>query len=540
MKLRLPDKTSFTSDEGSFDLSKHNDVEVSVVINDLGHLRVWLTADESSVRYVKLRWNFVEGEKRGEAVKVYGDAWERGYGDLEWRGIVPERCMPWVCAVSNGSDQDPDTSRRFTECFGVKVRPGAMCFWQYDAGGLSLWLDVRCGGEGVILKGRRLDVCEVVFEEYRGVSAFKALREYYSLLCDAPLTPDHKVYGSNDWYYAYGKTSHGDIIVDTKLVASLCEGNEEKPYMVIDSGWEKIKSSAPWNEFGAGKFDDMALLASEMKALGVRPGIWVRPLSDFDFSVYPEGAPQRCVRDGRFLDPSHPDTLAHVKNTMSMICDWGYKLIKHDFSTFDTIGFWGFQRNSAFAADGWHFYDRGKTTAEVFVELNKTIYEAAEGRALVLGCNVIGHLAAGYVHLNRTGDDTSGKEWERTRRYGINTLAFRMLHHQNFYESDADCVGIMGLIDWSLNRKWLEAVASSGTPLFVSPDPKVIGDKERADLKNAYKINSVQADELIPLDWMENVCPEKWLLNGKPISFEWFSENGGESFNPKRKVNPKG
>lgn len=72
--------------------------------------------------------------------------------------------------------------------------------------------------------------------------------------------------------------------------------------------------------------------------------------------------------------------------------------------------------------------------------------------ALILGCNTIGHLGAGYMHINRTADDTSGKCWERTRRIGINSLAFRLSQHRKFYEIDTDCVGIGGPIGWNDNR----------------------------------------------------------------------------------------
>ena len=534
MKLRYPDYFSVFCESRAFETSEHtaafDDVKSDICTTDAKTLCIRLFAKETAVKYLKVRWNFTEKEKRTDIIKVYGDAWERGYGDIEWRGIVPDRYMPWVCAVSNGSDRVSDTQGRFTECFGVKTCPAAMCFWQYDANGITLWLDVRCGGEGVVLNGRTLGVCEILFGEYRDVSAFSALKKYYSLLCDTPLKVDHKIYGNNDWYYAYGQISHSAVIRDAELLADLCRGNTEKPYMVIDAGWEKNHLSAPWGEFREGRFYNMQELASEITARGVYPGIWIRPLRDVRYTVFAEGAPQRCANDGKNLDPSHPDTLAYIKNTVSMLCDWGYKLIKHDFSTFDALGYWGFERKAEFAADGWHFYDRTKTTAEIFIALNKAIYEAAKGKAVVLGCNVIGHLAAGMIHLNRTGDDTSGKDWEKVRKYGINTLAFRMLHHKAFYESDVDCIGITGLIDWQLNRQWLDAVAHSGAPMFVSPDPDVIRETEKADLKIAYKANSVQEDELIPLDWMENVCPERWLLNGKPVTYNWYPKNGTGSF----------
>ena len=63
--------------------------------------------------------------------------------------------------------------------------------------------------------------------------------------------------------------------------------------------------------------------------------------------------------------------------------------------------------------------------------------------------------------MNRTGDDTNGREWERTRKMGVNTLAFRMIQNGIFYMTDADCVGVMGPVPWSLNRLWLDVLARS-------------------------------------------------------------------------------
>jgi len=508
---------------------RQDDISVDITLHR-ETLHVDLTADSTPVKYISLRWNFTDSEKRQDTVKVYGDVWERSYCNLEWRGIVADRMMPWVCAISNGSDQNRDFRGRHTECFGVKTQPNAMCMWQYDTCGVTLWLDVRCGGTGVLLSGRMLSVCDILFADYRETSAFDALRDYYKKLCDEPLTVDHKVYGTNNWYYAYGNTSHGEIMADTHLLMELCGDLENKPYIVLDDGWQKYPCDAPWDTLREGKFHDMKALSEEMQNAGARPGIWVRPLSDGHFEVAEKGSAQRSSCCDLYLDPSHPEVLKYVENTMTMLCDWGFTLIKHDFSTYDTLGFWGFEREKEFAKDGWAFYDRSRTSAEVILELYRVIRKATEGRALVLGCNVIGHLAAGLVHLNRTGDDTSGREWERTRKYGVNALAFRMLHHEAFFLADADCIGIMGEIDWKMNREWLRAVAYSGTPMFVSPKPNVMSESELAELKEAYRVNSIQADTLVPLDWMENITPERWLLNGKETHFNWFEETGIKAF----------
>lgn len=532
MKLRYPDGVQifYESSEGKTvqkDGERFADIIVETGLTE-GCLRVYLTARATPVKYLRMRWNALPEEVRGTPVHVMGDVWERTYGDSVWEGIRPERCMPWVCAVSNGSDQEEDCSGRLTECFGVRVRPGAICFWQYDTHGVTLWMDVRNGGRGVLLEGRKLTVCDVVFGNYENMSAWQAVNSFYAGLCKDPLRADHKVYGSNNWYYAYGNSSRSQILKDAKLIAELCEGFENRPYMVIDDGWTPNHTDGPWisNE----SFGDMRTLADEIRALNVRPGIWVRYLNDSRRQVPGITQEMRLERDPAYLDPSHPLVLRYVREiTQRLVREWGYELIKHDFSTYDIFGFWGMQRRENLAEDGWAFYDRTRTSAEIVVDFYRTILEAAEGKALILGCNVMGHLAAGLVHSNRIGDDTSGLEWNRTRKMGVHTLAYHGVH-SNFFDPDADCVGITGKVDWTLNREWMKLLAASGTPLFVSCDPEIPDEKMKAELREAFRRSSIQEDHLEPVDWMENSSPEWWKVNGVKTHFNWYAPEGTESF----------
>ena len=116
---------------------------------------------------------------------------------------------------------------------------------------------------------------------------------------------------------------------------------------------------------------------------------------------------------------------AYVVATMRRLHGWGYELIKHDFSTFDLTGRWGPAMTDEVTADGWAFADRSRTTAEIIIDHYRSIREGASD-SLLIGCNTMGHLSAGIFELSRTGDDTSGFEWNRVRKMGVNTLAFRM------------------------------------------------------------------------------------------------------------------
>jgi alpha-galactosidase len=152
----------------------------------------------------------------------------------------------------------------------------------------------------------------------------------------------------------------------------------------------------------------------------------------------------------------------------------------------------------------------------------RAIREGA-GDALVLGCNVIGHLAAGLIEIQRTGDDTSGRDWNRTRKMGINTLAFRMPQHEAFFAVDADCVGLTRDVPWALNDPWLDLLARSGTPLFVSAAPDAVGPDQLASLKQAFASAAVPQPAGEPLDWLDTTCPSSWRLGGDETVYDWYS-----------------
>ena len=530
LKVNRPDFIELTTETKTVTAKWENDDynldDINVKLNqDNEHLAIFLTAQTLKVKWIKLRWNNFSWDKN---VRFLGDAWERGYGDMEWKGMNPNRFMPWYfCAKSEAK----------SICYGVKVRPSAMCFWQVDSLGMTLFLDVRCGGSGVNLKGRVIKLADVIACEMRDCTSFEAMQEFCGQMCEDPILPKYPVYGSNNWYYAYGKSSESEILADCDYILNLTKDIENKPYMVIDDCWQEHHrlneyNGGPWTK-GNEKFPDMKALADKLVQKGVRPGIWMRLLLNEDENIKNEWR----LSHNNCIDPTNPEALNYIKEDIKRICNWGYTLIKHDFSTFDLFGKWGFQMSPLVTDDGWHFYDDSLTSAEVVKLLYKAILdasvEASNGETLILGCNTIGHLGAGYMHINRTGDDTSGVIWERTRFMGVNTLAFRLPQHGKFYEIDADCVGIDGGISWSMNKQWADVLAQSGTPLFISVRPNILDETEKQELHEILKVASKQEHHVIPVDWEETTCPEHWQDKDHDIDckYQWFEETGLK-FNP--------
>ena len=530
LKINRPDFIELTTETKTVTAKWENDDynldDINANLNqDNEHLAIFLTAQTSKVKWIKLRWNNLSWDKN---IRFLGDAWERGYGDMEWKGMNPNRFMPWYfCAKSEAK----------SVCYGVKVRPSAMCFWQVDSLGMTLFLDVRCGGSGVNLKGRVIKLADVIACEMRDCTSFEAMQEFCGQMCEDPILPKYPVYGSNNWYYAYGKSSESEILADCDYILNLTKDIENKPYMVIDDCWQEHHrlneyNGGPWTK-GNEKFPDMKALAEKLVQKGVRPGIWVRLLLNEDENIKNEWR----LSHNNCIDPTNPEALNYIKEDIKRICNWGYTLIKHDFSTFDLFGKWGFQMSPLVTDDGWHFYDDSLTSAEVVKLLYKAILdasvEASNEETLILGCNTIGHLGAGYMHINRTGDDTSGVDWERTRFMGVNTLAFRLPQHGKFYEIDADCVGIDGGISWSMNKQWADVLAQSGTPLFISVRPNILDETEKQELHEILKVASKQEHHVIPVDWEETTCPEHWQDKDHDIDckYQWFEETGLK-FNP--------
>ena len=135
------------------------------------------------------------------------------------------------------------------------------------------------------------------------------------------------------------------------------------------------------------------------------------------------------------------------------------------------------------------------------------------------------HLSAGVFEICRIGDDTSGAEWARTRKMGVNTLAFRGVQHGAFYVADADCVGVTNAVPWAMNRQWLDLLSRSGTMLFVSLAPDALGRSSDA-ISSGPRAAATPRPLAEPLDWQRSVYPSRWRLEGREVEYDWVGADG--------------
>jgi alpha-galactosidase len=442
---------------------------------------------------------------------VLGDAWERTYGDVSWQQINATKKLPWYCVEHNDNN---------TICFGVKTGCNAICYWRVASDNLELNLDTRTGGNGVKLGGRMLNGAEIVTTKNEdNENVFATVRRFCRQMCDKPRTVAQPVYGINDWYFAYGNNSADLILQHTSLLAPLTTDTSNKPFSVIDMGWATGTDHSKPNE----KFGDMQKLAGEIKKMGMRPGIWTRPLWATGNESKRLLAPNFLNDnrdDGPTLDPTIEENIQHIKNMIGLYKQWGFEMVKHDYTTFDIYSKWGFEMTDKMTEPGWQFNDNSKTNAEIILYLYTSIREAA-GDMYLIGCNTIGHLSAGLFELNRIGDDTSGKEWARTKKMGVNTMGFRMVQHKTLYEADGDCVGLTTAVSWDKNKQWMQLLAQSSAPLFISAQPDALGNEQKQFIKQCFTDAAKPQPIGEPLDWLTDPFPQKWKLDGQVVNFDW-------------------
>lgn len=493
--------------------------EVNFDATDAG-LAVRVTCPSGPLTRVVLRWEttFPDG------TLFLGDHWERGYGDLQWRFLQPERVLPWYFAAHH------ETSGR-TFMAGVKTQPATLCFWTVDAAGVSLWMDFRNGGSPSMPGNREIAAATVVWRSAsREETPMVALTAFCRQLCPAPRMAAAPICGNNNWYYAYGRNFDANAMRrDAAFLAEISSGHVNRPYCVIDAGWTpgSVCPGGPWTAGDPGRFPDMPGLAADMKRLGVRPGIWMRPTALTEVVDRWRLRPGPAPAEEKPLDLTLPENLSLIRDDVARVRSWGYDLIKHDFSTYDVFAKWGSEMGAELTTGGWHFADQSLTNAEIILRLYRTLREGA-GDAVLLGCNTIGHLAAGLFELQRTGDDTSGRVWERTRRMGINTLAFRLPQHGTFFASDADCAAHTDQTPWDLDRQFLDLVARSGTALFISVDPQTIQPAQKAVFRTAMQtaLSGGTPGGCEPLDWLHTTAPRTWRFGQETVTYNWEEPAG--------------
>ena len=444
-----------------------------------------------------------------------------------WVPVGVGKTVPWYVLVNDGVK---------TYGFGVKVQPRAMCSWRVEEGKIALLIDLRAAGQPLELDGRTLEACEVVrCESAPGESIYSTGRRLCSLMCPKPRLLKEPMIGFNDWYAAYGRNTATNFLADAAFVVELCKGTATKPYVVMDDGWQWFSPPeverltgrfdsgyGPWEESSRAFGMDMKTFCAKIAALGAKPGLWYRPLCMAASRKVPgeTNVANGCV----MCDPSDPAVLKRIAADIHRFREWGFKFVKIDYLTYDWCGhFKGFDASGRLIRDTRKWHDAKHTTAETIVALYRTMRDAAGDDMVILGCNAVNHLCAGLFEASRVGPDTSGKNWEQTKRNGVGAVAFKGIENGTLFAADPDCAGLAseGAIPWEKNRQWIDLLSRSGMPFFISWRRTLANDEVRKTLAAAFRRAANPGRTAEALDWQETSIPRRWLTADGIREYAW-------------------
>ncbi|MCQ2395731.1 MAG: hypothetical protein MJ249_15735, partial [Kiritimatiellae bacterium] len=325
-----------------------------------------------------------------------------------------------------------------------------------------------------------------------------------------------------------------NFLKDAAFVCSLAEGLKNRPYVVMDDGWQKnsppvIKAYldngpggsgyGPWNESSAQFGMGMSEFAAKVKALGAKPGLWYRP-----YRAWP-GAPEDLKADNDIwcFDPTKPAVKKMIFEDVSRFRAWGFDLVKIDYLTKDLCGLYGLSMGDRVFHEDMNWADDTRTSAEVMLDLLRTMRTAAGDDMVIIGCNALNHLVAGLFEVQRTGGDTSGWKWEQTRQNGVNTLSMRAIQDRIFFAVDADCAGLAhaDAVPWVKNRQWIDLLGRSGTPFFISWKQELATSEVCAAISAAFSLAAVPRQIAEPLDWKANSMSCVWRTANGILVYDW-------------------
>ncbi|MBQ4479908.1 MAG: hypothetical protein II943_04635 [Victivallales bacterium] len=487
----------------------YKDIVVDLIPNrpdEPARLEIGVAADKSALMALTIRWE----HSWRPSMRFLGNVWGEMEGRGQWRTMDPMRPFPWYVL-----GQGEESARGL----GVLAQPGGFAVWRVNPSTVQLRLDLRCGDRGVVLAGRRLLAAVVVYRRYER-TPLAASRDFCAELSSAAILPSLPVYGQCDGHFYRGTSTARSILSDAGELAKLSNGLTNPPFQVVDPGWESIRNGeenpcGPWTH-GNANFPDMAALAEDIKAKGVRPGIALRLLCDASAEL-PERWRQQ--RNPHLLDPSVPEVLEHVREDIRRMSDWGFDLIKHVNSTRDCLG--NYLRPGKRDV-GWSFADRSRTSAEIIVDFYRAI-KSAMGDTLILGTDIVGQLGAGLLHMSRINPDEPDEEWQHALHNRVNALAFRYCQNGTCFMVDTGELEVSERQPWQRVKTFAELAACSGATFFLSIQPGKMTAKMRKELVRCFEIASMGDSQVVPLDWLNNTCPEDWEINGVPRHFDWYS-----------------
>ncbi len=336
------------------------------------------------------------------------------------------------------------------------------------------------------------------------------------------------------YYYYYGQETEDDILENARFLSRQRDAMPIE-YIQIDDGWQRARGE--WTESHATKFPHgMPWLATEIKKLGFKPGIWVAPfLVNPDTMVYRQHQEwllrnqtgELLTMGGEyFLDATHPDALQWLAECFKTMKSWGYQYFKLDFMMVESC-------------DGARYHDKAATRAQACRRGLQAIRAAVGDDAYILGGTVLTAPSVGLVDGCRVSTDVTpywslkGCTPESPAIPNVcRNIINRGYMHKNVWLNDPDCLIVR---EYHNREKYkhtpsltLAEVRMLATAMLMSGGSLFLGDRMEKLSKERLKIirtvfELMDGTAACPIDRMDSEVPRVWFRRGEPSLLGLFN-----------------
>jgi alpha-galactosidase len=288
-------------------------------------------------------------------------------------------------------------------------------------------------------------------------------------------------FGWCSWYRFGAGVTPSDV--RAQVAPAVAHGLE---FIQIDDGWQQAVGD--WGSFSPAWHEGIAPVAAEIRAGGMRAGIWTAPFLVAERSATAADNPEWLLRDRRgrpvramhhpslwggwalCLDTTHPGALDHLRTTFSNLVDDGFDVHKIDFLY-------------AGAVEGAR-HDSGVTRAEALRRGLDTIRSAVGDDAFILGCGCPLAPAVGVVDAMRVSPDAAvwWSQADEVEGFGeatssaenaLRTSWVRAPLHRRLWINDPDCLMLRNPAEQRTSEQRAlvrEMVVSTGCYTTLSDD----------------------------------------------------------------------
>jgi hypothetical protein len=331
-----------------------------------------------------------------------------------------------------------------------------------------------------------------------------------------PLPPS----GMCTWYYYYNRINETEVRRNAEWIAANLKDYGAE-YVQIDDGWQGSgdrEGGRDWTKVNPERFPNgMQKLAARIKALGLKPGIWLAPHGQSNpqvvsnhagvFLLRTNGATASDTWEGRFLvDPTNPDSHEYLRELFTKLRGWGYEYFKIDgqpivVNEYDTKA--QFMKASPGMSNGPALY---RKTLE-------TLREAIGPRSYLLGCWGIPLEGAGIMNGSRTGGDIV-LGWGGFQVALRPTLQYYYLHNIVWY-CDPDVMLVRSPLTLDQARVWATLQGLTGQALMSSDRLMDLGEERVEFLRRVYPATDIRPLDLFPTERYKRIWDLKINHGGR-------------------------